>query len=81
MLVALSVQAQVSASSTVALLAAIGVVMGFNLVVLLAEAQWESVIPTQAWSVAGRVFGVLLAAFGMSIIIEGIKASGLLSGG
>jgi small neutral amino acid transporter SnatA (MarC family) len=56
------------------------VVMAFNLVVFLAEAQWGSVIPSQVWSIAGRVFGVLLAAFGMSIIIEGIKASGLVAG-
>ena len=79
-LVALAVQAEVSDSSMMGLLAAIGVVMAFNLVVFLAEAQWESVIPAQVWSIAGRVFGVLLAAFGMSIIIEGIKVSGLVAG-
>jgi multiple antibiotic resistance protein len=80
-LVALAVQAETSDSSTVALLAAVGVVMAFNLVVFLAEAQWQSVVPAQVWSIAGRVFGVLLAAFGMSIIIEGVKASGLVAGG
>jgi multiple antibiotic resistance protein len=79
-LVALAVQAEVSDNSMVALLAAIGVVMAFNLVVFLAEAQWGSVIPSQVWSIAGRVFGVLLAAFGMSIIIEGVKVSGLVAG-
>jgi multiple antibiotic resistance protein len=80
-LVALAVQAETSDGSTMALLAAVGVVMAFNLVVFLAEAQWQSVVPAQVWSVAGRVFGVLLAAFGMSIIIEGIKTSGLMGGG
>jgi multiple antibiotic resistance protein len=79
-LVALAVQAEVSDSSMMGLLAAIGVVMVLNLGVLLAEAQWGSIIPAQAWSIAGRVFGVLLAAFGMSIIIEGVKASGLVAG-
>ena len=49
-----------------------------NLVVFLVEAQWEPAIPMQIWSIAGRVLGVLLAAFGVSIIIEGIRASGLV---
>ena len=60
------------------LVAAIIAVMAFNLVVFLVEAQWEQAIPMQVWSIAGRVLGVLLAAFGVSIIIEGIKASGLV---
>ena len=80
-LVALSVQAELSDASSVALVAAILVVMAFNLAVFLAEAQWEQVVPPQVWSVASRVLGVLLAAFGASIIIEGIKASGLVPGG
>lgn len=78
-LIALSVQASVAESSAVALITAILVVMGLNLVVFLAEAQWEHVIPSQVWSIAGRVLGVLLAAFGASIVIEGIKISGLVS--
>ena len=77
-LIALSVQADVSDSSVVGLVAAILVVMAFNLVVFLVEAQWEQAIPMQVWSIAGRVLGVLLAAFGVSIIIEGIKTSGLV---
>lgn len=79
-LVALSVWAEVSDSSSVALIAAIVAVMAFNFVVFLAEAQWEHVIPEEAWSIAGRILGVLLAAFGTTIIIEGIEASGLLAG-
>jgi multiple antibiotic resistance protein len=77
-LIALSVQADVSDTAAVGLVAAILVVMTFNLVVFLAEAQWEQAIPMQVWSIAGRVLGVLLAAFGVSIIIEGVKASGLV---
>jgi multiple antibiotic resistance protein len=79
-LIALSVQADVSDASMAGLVAAVFVVMVFNLVVLLVEAQWEQVIPMEVWSIAGRVLGVLLAAFGVSIILEGIRASGLVAG-
>lgn len=77
-LIALSVQADVSGSAVAGLYAAIFVVMAFNLAVFLVEAQWEEAIPMQVWSIAGRVLGVLLAAFGVSIIIDGIRASGLV---
>jgi small neutral amino acid transporter SnatA (MarC family) len=79
--VALSVQAEVSDTSAVSLVAAILVVMLVNLAVFLVEAQWEQVIPRAVWSIAGRVLGVLLAGFGVSIIIDGIRASGLIASG
>ena len=77
-LVALSVFADVSDTSSVALVAAVLAVMGFNLVVFLAEAQWEELVPADVWSIAGRVLGVLLAAFGTTILIKGIQASEVL---
>ena len=78
-LIALSVSAHVSDTSVVALVAAVLVVMGFNLVVFLAEAQWEGLVPSEVWSIAGRVLGVLLAAFGTTILIKGIQASEVLA--
>jgi multiple antibiotic resistance protein len=77
-LVALSVQADISAESSAALAAAVLVVMVFNLLVFLAEAQWGDLVPYEVWSIAGRVLGVLLAGFGVTLIIAGIKASGLV---
>ena len=79
-LIALSVSAHVSETSEVALVAAVLAVMGFNLVVFLAEAQWEGLVPGEVWSIAGRVLGVLLAAFGTTILIKGIQASEVLAG-
>ncbi len=80
-LVALSVQASVSDSTAAALIAAVVVVMAFNLVVFLAEARWEDRVPDVAWVLLGRVLGVLLAGFGMSLLIEGIELSGLVGHG
>ena len=78
-LIALSVSAHVSDTSEIALVAAVLAVMGFNLLVFLAEAQWEGLVPAEVWSIAGRVLGVLLAAFGTTILIKGIQASEVLA--
>lgn len=79
-LVTLSVRADVSDSALIALIAAVVAVLLFDLVVFLVEAQWEQVVPQEAWSIAGRVLGVLLTAFGVSIIFEGLMMAGVIAG-
>jgi multiple antibiotic resistance protein len=76
-LVALSVERD----SSIAITAAIAAVLAFDLLVFLAEARWEQVVPMEAWSVAGRLLSVLLAAFGATIMLTGLGMSGLVSAG
>ena len=76
-LVALSVER----GSSVPIIAAIAAVLVFDLLVFLTEARWEQVIPMEAWSIAGRLLGVLLAAFGATIMMTGLGLTGLLPGG
>ena len=49
-------------------------VMAFNLGVFLLLARYEHRVPMAAWEVAGRLLGIFLAAFGVSIIIKGLEA-------
>ena len=50
------------------------VVMAINLGVFLLLARYEHRVPMAAWEVAGRLLGIFLAAFGVSIIIKGLEA-------
>ena len=56
-----------------AVVAALLVVMVVNLVVFLVESEFEQLIPVEAWQLAGRLFGVLLAGFGITVLIDGLK--------
>ena len=76
-LVALSVERD----STIAIIVAIVAVLAFDLVIFLADARWEQVVPMEAWSIAGRLLGVLLAAFGATIMLTGLKLMGMAPGG
>lgn len=76
-LVALSVERD----SSIAIIAAVAVVLAFDLLVFLAEARWEQAVPAEAWTVAGRLPGILLAAFGATIMLAGLESSGLVPGG
>lgn len=75
-LVALSVERD----SSVAIIAAIAAVLAFDLLIFLTEARWEQVVPAEAWSIASRLLGVLLAAFGATIMLTGLSLTGLLPG-
>ena len=47
---------------------------------VLVEARWEHLVPGEVWAVAGRILGVLLAAFGVTIVFEGLKVAGVIAG-
>ena len=57
----------------IAVIGALAVVMSVNLVVLLFESEFEHLIPVEVWRLAGRLFGVLLAAVGTTIIFDGLR--------
>jgi multiple antibiotic resistance protein len=77
-LVAISVLVRESGDRLLPAIAAIATVLLFDLVVFLTEAQWERRVPIEFWSVAGRVLGVLLAGFGMTIILAGLRIAGVV---
>ncbi|MGI9624049.1 MAG: MarC family protein [Acidimicrobiales bacterium] len=54
------------------------VVMLINLGVFLIESRFEHKINPAVFHVAGRLLGVLLVAFGVSIVIDGLKELDLL---
>jgi multiple antibiotic resistance protein len=71
-LIALGVLAHVNDESLFAIIAAFIVVMGINLVVFLIESRYEQVLHPAVYQVAGRLLGVLLVAFGVSIGLDGL---------
>jgi len=77
-LVALGVLAQINDASLVAVVAAFMVVMAFNLAVFMLESQYEQHLNPAVFQVAGRLLGVLLVAFGVSIGIDGLKELDLI---
>lgn len=80
-LVALSVEEDVTDWNTIALIGAIIVVLLFDLIVFLVEARWHDVIAKEIWEIAGRILGVLLAGFGVTVIIQGLQLAGIVPGG
>lgn len=75
-LTAIGIDAGVSDEKLVGAAVAFLVVMVINLVVFLILSQYEHLVPTPAWEVAGRLLGIFLVAFGVTIIIEGMKLVG-----
>ena len=72
-LTAAGTEAVANEEALLAVVAALLVVMVVNLVVFLAESEFEQVIPVEIWALTGRIFGVLLAGFGTTIIFEGLR--------
>ena len=72
-LTAAGAEAVLNDEALIAVIAALAVVMVVNLVVFLFEAEFEHFIPVEVWGLAGKLFGVLLAAFGTTIIFDGLK--------
>jgi multiple antibiotic resistance protein len=73
-LIALGVLAHQNEDNLLPVLAAFAVVMVINLTVFMLESQFEDKINPAVYQVAGRILGVLLVAFGVSIAIDGLKA-------
>ena len=72
-LVALGVVAELSEENLAAVVGAFLVVMLVNLLVFLLESRYAHHINPGFYDVAGRVLGVLLVAFGVSLGIDGLK--------
>lgn len=79
-LVSLGVLARINDQRLFAIVAAFGTVMVINLAVLVFESRYAAVINPAVFHVAGRLLGVLLVAFGVSIGIDGLKELDLLTG-
>ena len=76
-LVVIGTAAAVDGEQLLGAVVAFLIVMLVNLIVFLALARYEHHIPGPAWSVAGRVLGIFLAAFGVAIILDGLKEIGI----
>lgn len=72
-LTAIGIEAAATEVALASAVAALAAVMAVNLVVFLILARYEDKLPGAAWDVGGRLLGVFLAGFGVSIIIEGFK--------
>ena len=77
-LVALGVVAELSAEDLTAVVGAFLVVMVVDLLVFLFESRFAHHLNPGFYDVAGRVLGVLLVAFGVSLGIDGLKELGVL---
>ena len=78
-LVAIGIDAAAREVALMGAVLALGAVMLFNLGVFFILSQYEEWVPTLAWNVAGRVLGIFLAAFGVAVIIDGLKILGVVS--
>ncbi len=73
-LIALGIIAHQADDNLLPVLGAFAVVMAVDFIVLMLEAQFEHKVNIAVYQVAGRILGVLLVAFGVSIAIDGLKA-------
>jgi len=73
-LIALGVLAHQNEDNLLPVLAAFAVAMVVDLAVFMVASQFEDKINPVVYQVAGRILGVLLVAFGVSIAIDGLKA-------
>lgn len=71
-LIALGVLAHVNDENLFSIVGAFLIVMGVNLVIFLIESRYEQVLHPAVYQVAGRLLGVLLVAFGVSIGLDGL---------
>ena len=72
-LTALGVEAGVNDEQLFGVIAALLVVMAVNLAAFWVLARYEDRVAAAAWDVAGRLLGIFLAAFGVTIILDGFK--------
>lgn len=72
-LTALGVEAAVSGERLAVTIAALLAVMMVNIAAFLILARTEHHVPSPVWSIAGRILGVFLVAFGVTIIIDGLR--------
>ena len=72
-LTALGIEVAVNYERLFGVVAALLVVMAVNLGSFWLLARYEDRVATAAWDVAGRLLGIFLAAFGVTIIIDGFK--------
>jgi len=72
-LTAMGIDAAVNDASMVATLLALLAVMAINLAAFVLLAFADDAVPTPVWEVAGRLLGVFLVAFGVTVILQGIE--------
>lgn len=75
-LTAIGIDAALTDEAMIGAVLALLAVMAINLGAFSVVARFEDRVHHAAWDVAGRLLGIFLAAFGVSIIIEGTKYIG-----
>lgn len=76
-LVVIGIDAASKDAQLIGAVAALVVVMAINLAAFLLLSRYEQWVHPLAWSVAGRVLGIFLAAFGVAIILNGLQLIGI----